>query len=503
MKFPCYFTSLQLAFAVTVGWQIAAAENAAPKYKFSEGATNAYRITIESPSQNMPMRMEGYMVVGVRAVDEEVATVFFRGRVQPKQVEGGRPRMAGPFMGPGPFGGPGQFGPRFEPWRFMNLTPFNEAQVDASGRILRIAGLQELPKPLETYAEIFFHQLPADLAKPYQSEQIVTLDEEPSGRGRMPGGYYPGGPGGGPARLTGVRKESIQVGEKSGSAIKLQKNVEFRSHLKTDDQPRLSYSTKSELVFDPAAGVLKSAKIEGVANTATLEVLQKSTFTVRIEQLAGADLAKAIAENAERPATISDAELDSLLAELQGDDPQKRSEAAQRLLAADLDKHASRLLPIVMPFLNNNDQMLSMVAGRVLARAATREHLPLLHRMLKQEDRGNQHEVIQALGRIKDKSSIQPLADMIAYGTGNAYAAAEALGEFGSLAEEAGLALLKEKHLETRRQACQILRKAGTSKSIEALQAVIAAGDPQLIQEASETVRSIRQRDEETSKLVF
>jgi hypothetical protein len=62
---------------------------------------------------------------------------------------------------------------------------------------------------------------------------------------------------------------------------------------------------------------------------------------------------------------------------------------------------------------------------------------------------------------------------------------------------------LKEKHMETRRQACQILRKAGTSRSMEALQALIAAGDPQLIHEATETVRAIRQRGEEAEKLVF
>jgi hypothetical protein len=495
-----YFSALLLTLAAFSPRPSAAAEPAPLRYKFEEGKTNAYRITIESPSQNMPMRFEGFMVVGVRTVDEDVATVFFRGRIQTKPVEGGiRQRFGGQMPH---FGGPGPFGPRFEPWRFTNLTPFNEAQVDLSGRILRLSGLQDLPKPFETYADFFFHPLPADLTSPHKSEVPVIIDEDPSGRSRMHGGF-PGGPGGGPGRLSGLRKETIQVTEKSDSAVKIQRTVEFQSYLKTDDQPRLAFTTKSELVFDPVAGVLRSAKIEGTSSTATLEVLQRSSLTARIEQLEGAELAKAIAEMAERPAVLAQTDIDKLAAELQGDDPQKRSEAAQQLLNADLGKHAAALLPVVMPMLNDNDHMLRMVAVRVLARAATREHLPILQRLLKQEDQGQQHEAIQALGRLKDKSSIPVLADMIAYGTGNAYAAAEALGEFGPVAENAALGLLKEKHLETRRNACQILRKVGTAKSIEALQAVIAAGDPQLIHEATETVRSIRQRGDEEAKLVF
>jgi hypothetical protein len=479
-----------LAAAAFEASQLRAAEQGAVRYKFAEGMTNAYRVTVESPNRNSPMQVEGYVVVGVREVDEGVATVFFRARMQPKPVPG---RQHMPFVGPH-----GPYGPRFEPWRFTNLGHGNETQIDSSGRILRTAGLQELPKPLESYVEFFFHQLPTDLSKPQQSEQRMTVDEDGSGRGRMPGAHYPGGPGAGPGRVAGVRKETIQVAEKSETTLKLQKTTEFQSYLKTDDEPRLAYSTKAELVFDTATGALKSAKIEGNSSTATPDVLQRSALNVRIERLEGAELAKAIAENADRPAILSEAELEKLVGELQQEDPQKRSEAAQRLLAADIDKHASKLLPKFKLLLHDEDHMVGMVAARVLARAATREDLPMLHRMLKQEDRGNHHEVIQALARLKDKTSIQPLADMIGYGSGNAYNAAEALGEFGPAAEEAALALLKEKHLETRRHACQILRKAGTSKSIEPLQAVIGAGDPQLIHDVTETMRSIRQRGEES-----
>ena len=470
------------------------------RYKFMESTTNAYRITLESPSQNNPMRFEGFVVVGVREVDEGVATVSFRGRIQFKPPEGGGPLVPGQPQ----FPPRGRFGPpRIEPWRIMSLAPFNEAQVDSSGRILRIAGLQDLPRPLQTYADIFFQPLPADLTKPVETEEAATLDEDGSGRPRPPRGFNPGGPGGGPGRLTGIRKERIEVAGKADGLVRLKRTMEFQSHLKMEDQPRLAFSSKSELVFDPVAGALKSAKIEGSSSVATLEVMQRSSLNVHIERFEGEELARAIAQTADRPAIITDADVDKLVADLQGEDQPKRIEAAQRFLNAEIERHAPRLLPVVLPLLDENEQMLRLVAVRVLGRAATQEHLPLLHRLLKQEDFGQQHEIIQALGRIHDRSSIQLLADMIAYGTGNPHAAAEALGEFGSVAEDAALALLKEKHIETRRQALQILRKVGTTRSIEALQAVIAGGEPQFIPEATETVRAIRQRGEETEKLVF
>src|SRR6185503_8664427 len=135
-----------------------------------------------------------------REVDEGVATVSFRGRIQFKAPEGGGP--GGPLVpGQPQFLPRGRFGPpRIEPWRITNLTPFNEAQVDSTGRILRVAGLQDLPKPLDTYADVFFQPLPPDLTKSFQTEASETIDEDVSGRSRRPPGFYPGGPGGGPGR---------------------------------------------------------------------------------------------------------------------------------------------------------------------------------------------------------------------------------------------------------------------------------------------------------------
>ncbi|MGZ8899613.1 MAG: HEAT repeat domain-containing protein [Limisphaerales bacterium] len=470
------------------------------RYKFHEGTTNGYRVTIESASENNPRRFEGIILVGVRSVEENVATVFLRGRLQPKQDANAAPQFDGPMFHPH------HFGPS-DPWqqllRMSTLPPFNEAQIDPLGRILRTAALPDLPKPLENLAALLFPTLPT--GNETTTESTIVVDEEASGRGpQMHGGFHPGMmQGNASGRLTDIRKETSRRLAPADGLQPFSREVDFRSLAKTDDQPRLAMKSKAEAFLDPATGLLQSLKLEGNSAVSTLDMLRKFSVVVKVEKVVGDELARAINDAAERMPNLAEPDVDALLAQLKHDDHARRMEAVQRLLAANLDQHAKRILPIVMPFLNDNDHSLKMLAGRVLSRAATEEHLPILYRILKQEDQGQHHDAIQAIGRIGHKDSIQPLADMIAYGSNNAYAAAQALGEYGSAAEEATLALLKEKHLETRRQACQILQKAGTTKSIDTLQAVIAAGDPQLIHEATEAVRSIRQRGDDAAKLLF
>jgi hypothetical protein len=473
-------------------------------YEFRPGTTNGYRMTIESASEENPRRFEGIILVGVRSVDENVATLFLRGRMEPKHIPNAPQQFGGLMFHPGPFG---QSDPWFQFFQMSSFNHFNEAQVDDLGRILRTVGLPDLPKPLENFATLLFPLLPGTPSGNTNSttiESTVIVNEEPSGRGpQMHGMFPPGMYGNMPGRLTGLRKETSRHLQSTNALARFSSEINFRSLVKIDGEPRLAIKSTTEATLDPSTGLIDSLSLEASSTVSTLDIRRKSAITVKVEKATGAELARAISEAAERLPNLSQADIDALLAQLKVDDHRQRNDAAQRLLAANLDQHATRILPILLPFLNDNDHSRKMLAVHVLAKAATEEHLPILNGILKQEDFGQQQEIIQALGRIGHKGSIQTLVDMIAYGSGNAYAAADALGEYGSTAEEATLALLKEKHLETRRNACRVLNKVGTSKSIEPLQAVIAAGDPQLINDATEAVRAIRQRGEDASKLLF
>jgi HEAT repeat protein len=71
---------------------------------------------------------------------------------------------------------------------------------------------------------------------------------------------------------------------------------------------------------------------------------------------------------------------------------------------------------------------------------------------------------------------------------------AAALQSFGPAAEEDVAALLDERSIETRHQACLILKQIGTSSSLGALQKVIGDPNVQLNQAAAEAIRAIKQR---------
>src|SRR5688572_1013933 len=119
MHLPAILLSFFLLLIVT-----ASGAEAEVGYKFQAGTTNGYRVTIESTSENNPRRFEGIILVGVRSAEENVGTVFFRGRFRPKAVANGGPQFGGPMFHPNHFG---QADPWLNFFQFSTLPPFNEA----------------------------------------------------------------------------------------------------------------------------------------------------------------------------------------------------------------------------------------------------------------------------------------------------------------------------------------------------------------------------------------
>ena len=91
-------------------------------------------------------------------------------------------------------------------------------------------------------------------------------------------------------------------------------------------------------------------------------------------------------------------------------------------------------------------------------------------------------------------AAAEPLAALIASGSSDAYQAVEALSKIGSDAEDAVLPLLQEKHNETKRQACKVLKDIGTKKSLEPLRELMLSTDRSLSDSAGEAVRAIMAR---------
>jgi HEAT repeat protein len=191
------------------------------------------------------------------------------------------------------------------------------------------------------------------------------------------------------------------------------------------------------------------------------------------------------------------------VAAVKGDDPAKKSEAAAQLMGVDFEKFHEQLAPLAVGFAADSDPNLRNLGVHILTKTATVAQVPLLLKILRSDDSVDKSSVGQTLGRLRDPRAIEPLADLIVHGSIASQVAADALSQYGSSVEETALAMLKEKHRQTRSQACRILRDCGTAKSIEPLRAALTKADGDLITEVAETLRAIRQRGEEAEKLVL
>jgi hypothetical protein len=461
-----------------------AAEPVPLRCSFTAGTTNGYRVTLESPSETSPRKYEGTLVYTVKSVDENAAVLQMRGQFVPKRETG--PMI---YMPEGPWGGG---------WRFGPMPPFAEARVDSQGRVVRTQGIPEIPKLLESYASVLFEPFPKDAAAEWRSETEMTAEEDASARtpgGPYYGGYYGGFPGSGLPRLAGTRTVNCRILEAGPETVRLGKQVEFRSWLRTGDQPRLVVSGKSELVFDRGTGLLRTLKFEGSSITTTPDLTQRTPLVLRIEPLPTEELAMALPVPGAKPPVLGEAEFKKLLEDLHSGDSGAQIQAASRLMSSDFASRANELLPVVLPFASGSDPILRQLAAAVLAKAATTEHVPLLLKLLRGEDFGQQQSVLEALRRLKDKRAIEPLTELVARGAGSAQMAAETLASFGPVVEAAALRLLNEKHIETRRRGCEILQKVGTNQSLEMLKGLVGEDDNMLNQSATEAIRAIRARE--------
>ena len=460
-------------------------------YDLSTTRTNGYRITIDSPSEFQPVALEGSILVMIRPADG-IGTLSFHSRFVPRPIQP-QPMRGRPMHMPIPRMGTFTRNPWLSQMHMMPSHYRQEAHVDAHGRILRIPRHLDLPNPVENFLTLFFPRLPQGGAPEAQFETELIVDET---SGMPMHFHHPGNPGN--ERLPGTRTEKVNVSDAPDGTIRLKRSVKFQSFAQTADQPRLAYSYQGEFLFDTEDGSLKSGQLEGSTSTSTLDFTQRVPVTLQFELLTGEEYQKALDQFPSlQPRILDDEGFDQKIAALTGDHPERRREAATRLMNVEIStERAAELRPAIMPLLADPEQMVRMLATKILAAGATPDDVPLLLKIATQEDFGQNFEAIQALGRLKDERAIQPLADMIASGSHNAHLAAQTLGEFGPMVEDTALQLLKEKHADTRRHACDILARVGTEKSIKPLQQLIATGDPGFNHNATAALEAIRDRIE-------
>ena len=267
---------------------------------------------------------------------------------------------------------------------------------------------------------------------------------------------------------------------------------------------RVDPVSEGRLEFDRTLGLPKRVELHCKTLAVTENLSRRSVLSLRWQLLEGTERDKAIAPPPPPPpdTKFTPEEVAKLLERLQSDDPGSRQAAARDLSGSRLGTPSPELLAQMASLANDPDDTVRHAALTILANHGAKEHVPLLIKGLSDSDTGVRAAIAKGLGRIKDPRAVEPLVNLLATGQSDQpyyrppreSAIADALVRIGSAAEPAVLALLKEKNLETRMQACNILKQIGTRKSLSPLKDLTVNPSKELSEAAAEACRSIQSR---------
>jgi FOG: HEAT repeat len=465
------------------------------RYSAASDITNAYKVQIELVDESGTNTLSGNLVLSASATDSNTITLSLRGNLIPKRVEMARRPM--PMMGPS-----------YPRWTSpIHLAEGVEIVIDERGKILCSVQDLPLPVPLGSVAQLLIPPLPGSNDKKWQSTEQLGILDDPYTLG--PFRAYVGNPGMGVpyyggfnprqslAILSGVRTSNFELESNDPNNPTIKIVSSFKTDLKSRSEARIRSSLTGKISLNRESGLLRDSELKFESTSETDTLTRRMNGTVSIRLLEGAErdgvLAAPIIAGNPPARKFTSAELQQLLNEAQSDDPEKVRKAATQFQSAELSESTPELMKLAENWAFDEDYTLKSAGARILATFATREQVPLLLKLLKQDNSGNRYQVLQALGRLKDPQAAQPIADLIARGADH-YQAAEALAKLGPEAEQQALELLQQKHLQTLRSACTVLKTVGTEKSLEPLKALMIDPDQSLSSAASEAYRTIQAR---------
>lgn len=493
-----FFASVQL---------VEAARAPLLRYRLPKDTTNVYNLQIELRSETGTDILAGNLFVTARPGPSNVTTLGFRGTLSPRRDTTPRPPFGSTTMG-------------YNYPRWSSPVTLNDAelQFDERGRLLRVAGDYSLPCPLGSVAQTLVEFFPAKAESRWEVAEELAMMDEPSVAGpgallfAMPSGYssysynYPGNPFGSRANVNAAVavKRTLRYDVKSSTPdqITVTKRIGLDSYLMAGSEPHISAAGEGEVVFEAKSGQTISAAMDckGVINNES--VTRRTTTMMRLKLLTGDERIAAF-----RPVTIPTStpfvsqapkkltreEIEKILEDLKSSDASVKSTAASKLQSSELSEATPELLEFMATNVGESDSYLRYAAAKVIGDHGTKEHVPLLLKWLKSEDSSYRYAAIRGLTRLKEKSAAEPMATMLATGS-DYYQVADALAKIGPDAEDAVLPLLQEKHSETRRQACGILKQIGTKKSLEPLRELMLSRERTVNEAAAEAVRVIMAR---------
>jgi hypothetical protein len=465
--------------------------NSELRYKFPLGQTNVYHVEVQVRGETGLETTGGNVFLVPSETGSNVVRLSYRANLDVKR------EADNPYRG---FGGmfPGR----------MAVQPSEkcEIQIDDRGRVLRDAGDYPLPIPFGVLMTALIEPLPeSPSATKWETSGESAVVDSPYWLGPA-AGIFPqqfGPPfymNYGPRISTGVLPVTqhviYRVTATTSETITIHKQQTLHSLLKNGTDPRVSATVEGDLVFDRAAGLFRQIEMRGTALASTETMSRNTRVSLKCQLLQDAELAAALAPPVPTPTPKpAPDDLQKLVTDLASEDVTVRRNAAIRLGNTTLDSPSSELLGRMASLTTDVDPSIRQSAANFLKTYGTTNEVPVLIKLLKDSDWSIHQNAIKGLGRIKDERAIDPLVDEITRGgQPGMQEASTALASIGGPAETAVLQMLQEKYVGTKREACGILQRIGTSKSIGPLQEVVGDPDQMLSQAAVEAIRAIKLR---------
>jgi HEAT repeat protein len=168
--------------------------------------------------------------------------------------------------------------------------------------------------------------------------------------------------------------------------------------------------------------------------------------------------------------TKENAGLTKALGDLLAPNADRQKEGADAIAKMPVDVKRQKEVSLALDgLLGNNNNAVRQAALKALMVWATKESVsPLIKVLGNKDDAASRHLALSVLGKLKDKDSVLAVATRLLDDDDRPHAS-NALVAMGSMCEEVVATALRNAIPAVRLEACKILEKVGTKKSVEAL----------------------------------
>ncbi|MEZ6064325.1 MAG: HEAT repeat domain-containing protein [Planctomycetaceae bacterium] len=467
-------TGHSLAFAtfawITISGIANGVEPVTLRYKWEEGATHHYRVTIVIDRGDEVETKSGTPLLQVKKAGQDGSVVQFQQTSLGTSVKLKQQRQIG--LRP-PFRPPAIPAPPF-PGSFVG----HELTLDDRGRVISARGESQLPMLLGNLSQLLIEPMPAEAVTTWTDKQNTSISIQSntfpfSIRGREVE----------QERINAEESTTFTVEEVTPARIVLKREHTLQTIETVGGEPRIALTGTGTLTMDRQLGL--PAKLdytcklvvreENVARTYPITVNYELMTLEQVAELKAkqaemaaereAVVAKQAAENAE---PLTDEERRAIIADLQSGDRLKTRQALDKLAAKTTSDPDGVLSAVLVGLMQGGDIFTKTGTIKALANYGTEDAVPVLLEGLDDSNFFVQTESVKALGRMRAEQAVDPLVALLAEPR-HRLAASEALKSMGAIAEEAVHDTFNSSDWTVRMEGCKVLQEIGTSESLDSL----------------------------------